>query len=57
MRIRLHGTEAEIAAALTALTKIFNIRYISRRHPDRAPSTLERIYLDAAPRASKEARQ
>ncbi|WP_407566885.1 DUF3970 family protein [Polymorphospora sp. A560] len=50
MRIRLHGTSSEMTAALAALAKTFNIRYVSRRYPDRSPSTLERIYLDATPR-------
>ncbi|MEV0727721.1 hypothetical protein [Polymorphospora sp. NPDC050346] len=50
MRIRLHGTPTEITATLTALAATLDIRTVSRRYPDRPPSTLERIYLDASPR-------
>ncbi|SCL14068.1 hypothetical protein [Micromonospora inyonensis] len=50
MRIRLHGTPAETAAALTALAHVLTIRTISRPYPDRPPSTRHRIYLDATPR-------
>ena len=50
MRIRLHGTPEEAAELLTALTKVLTIHTISRPYPDRPPSTLHRIYLDAAPK-------
>jgi hypothetical protein len=50
MRIRLHGTRVETAAALTALARVFTIHQISRSYPDRPPSTRHRIYLDATPR-------
>jgi hypothetical protein len=50
MRLRLHGTPAENRAMLAALSTVLEIRTISRPYPDRPPSTLERIYLDATPR-------
>jgi len=50
VRLRLHGTPAENAAALAALATVLEIRDISRPYPDRPPSTLERIYLEAVPR-------
>lgn len=49
MRIRLHGTPAENAAVLAALTTTLEIRTVSRSYPDRQPSTLERIYLEVQP--------
>ncbi|MEV0611113.1 hypothetical protein AB0I61_32675 [Polymorphospora rubra] len=53
VRIRLHGTPAEITATLAAT---LDIHTISRRYRDRPPSTLERIYLDASPRRTKESK-
>jgi hypothetical protein len=50
MRIRLHGTPIENAAALAKLDRVLVIRTVSRPYPDRPPSTLERIYIDAYPR-------
>ncbi|MER7894364.1 hypothetical protein ABTX15_31625 [Micromonospora sp. NPDC094482] len=50
MRIRLHGTPAETAAALAALTRVLHIRSVSRPHPDRRSPMFQRIYLDATPR-------
>ncbi|MFY1689063.1 hypothetical protein [Plantactinospora sp. WMMB782] len=50
MRIRLHGTPTETAATLAALARVLDIRHQSRPYPDRPPSTLHRIYLDATPR-------
>jgi hypothetical protein len=49
MRIRLHGTPAENTATLAALAEVLDIHATSRPHPDRPPSTLERIYIDAVP--------
>lgn len=57
MRLRLHGTPAENRAMLAALADALDIRTISRSYPDRPPSTLERIYLDAVPRDRKDTRQ
>ena len=50
MKIRLHGTPDEVDAALAALEGGFEVRDASRPYPDRAPSTLQRVYVDAAPR-------
>ncbi|MEU3457112.1 hypothetical protein ABZ671_26435 [Micromonospora sp. NPDC006766] len=55
MRIRLHGTPAETAAALDALAQVLHIRSVSRPYPDRRSPMFQRIYLDAAPR--KDARR
>jgi hypothetical protein len=54
MRLRLHGSPAENRAMLATLAAVLDIRTVSRSYPDRSPSTLERIYLDAVPRARKE---
>ena len=56
MRLRLHGTRSELAATLAALAEVLDIQAISRPYPDRPPSTLERIYLDAVPHNGKEPR-
>ncbi|WP_202902342.1 hypothetical protein [Salinispora pacifica] len=50
MRIRLHGTSAETATALTAITQVLHIRQISRPSPDHRPPMFQRIYLHATPR-------
>lgn len=50
MRIRLHGTPAETAAALAVLARVLDIRSVSRPYPDRQSSMFQRIYLDATPR-------
>lgn len=57
MRIRLHGTPAETTVTLAALAEVLDIRTVSRPYPDRPPSTLERVYVDADPRTPKESRQ
>ena len=56
VRIRLHGTPTEMAAAIAALGQVLNIHTISRPYPDRPPSTLERIYIDADPRDPEDSR-
>ncbi|WP_168215336.1 hypothetical protein [Micromonospora sp. MH33] len=50
MRIRLHGTPAETAAALAALTQVLHIQQVSRPYPDRRSPMFQRIYLHATPR-------
>ncbi|RNI02239.1 hypothetical protein EEZ25_12625 [Micromonospora aurantiaca] len=50
VRIRLHGTPAETAAALAALAQVLHIRHVSRPYPDHRSPMFQRIYLDAAPR-------
>jgi hypothetical protein len=53
VRIRLHGAPAEIAATLAALAQVLDIAQISRPYPDRPPSTLQRVYLDASSRQTE----
>ncbi|MFJ6195764.1 hypothetical protein [Micromonospora sp. NPDC092111] len=50
MRIRLHGTPAETAAALDALARVLHIRHVSPPYPDRHSPMFQRIYLHATPR-------
>lgn len=50
MRIRLHGTPAETAAALAAIARGLHIHQISRPYPDRRSPIFQRIYLDVIPR-------
>lgn len=51
MRIRLHGTADETSRVLAAIRAVLDIRDVSRAYPDRPPSTLQRTYVDATPRA------
>jgi hypothetical protein len=46
VRLRLHGTPAEVAAALPLLAACFEVAKQSRSYPDRPPSRLVRVYLD-----------
>ncbi|MEO3776732.1 hypothetical protein ABGB16_07735 [Micromonospora sp. B11E3] len=55
VRIRLHGTPAETAAALAAIAQVLHIQQVSRPYPDRRSPMFQRIYLDATPR--KDARR
>ncbi|MGH9209865.1 MAG: hypothetical protein ACRD2C_04195 [Acidimicrobiales bacterium] len=50
MKIRLHCTADELPAALAALAAGFDVREVSRAYPDRAPSRLVRVYVEAVPR-------
>ncbi|MFF0152624.1 hypothetical protein [Micromonospora sp. NPDC005203] len=50
MRIRLHGTPTETAAALDAIARVLHIQQVSRPYPDRRSPLLQRIYLHATPR-------
>lgn len=50
MRIRLHGTPTETAAALAAITQVLHIQHVSRPYPDHRHPMFQRIYLDATPR-------
>ncbi|WP_189112081.1 hypothetical protein [Pilimelia terevasa] len=56
MRIRLHGTPADIAAALPVLAEVLDIHTVSRTYTDRTTSTHARVYLDAEPRPTREDR-
>jgi hypothetical protein len=46
VRLHLHGTPTEVAAALPLLSACFEVVDQSRPYPDRAPSRLVRVYLD-----------
>jgi hypothetical protein len=46
VRLRLHGTPAEVASALPRLAACFELVDQSRPYPDRPPSRLVRVYLD-----------
>jgi hypothetical protein len=52
VRLRLHGTPAEITAALPLLRAAFHVADESRPYPDRPPSRLVRVYLDLRPPAA-----
>jgi hypothetical protein len=54
MRLRPHGAPCENRAVLAALATVLDIRTVSRSYPDRPPSVLERIYIEAAPRRTAE---
>jgi len=54
VRLRLHGTRSENQAMLTALAALLDIQTVSRPYPDRPPSTLERIHIDAVIRNQDE---
>lgn len=53
MKIRLHATRDEVPAVLSALAAGFEVREVSRSYPDRAPSTLVRVYIEAEPRPER----
>jgi hypothetical protein len=46
VRLRLHGTPAEVATALPLLAACFEVVDQSRPYPDRPPRRLVRVYLD-----------
>jgi hypothetical protein len=49
MKLRLHGTPSEVAAALARLRACFEVTNESRPYPDRPLSRLVRVYLDLGP--------
>jgi hypothetical protein len=49
MRLRLHGTPAEVTEALARLRACFEVADESRPYADRPPSRLVRVYLDLRP--------
>jgi len=57
VEIRLRGTPQETRDTLAILATVLHIRSISRAYPGRTPSTSERVYLDAAPRANTDGAQ
>ncbi|WP_406640457.1 hypothetical protein [Amycolatopsis sp. WGS_07] len=48
MRIRLMGTEAEIAAVAERLASVLEVQEISEFYPNRGASVLGRVYLTVA---------
>lgn len=48
MRIRLMGTEDEIAAIAERLATVLDVREVSDFYPNRGASKLGRVYLDVA---------
>ena len=46
MKLRLHGTPAEITAALPLLRAVLEVVDQSRPYPDRPPSRLVRVYVE-----------
>jgi hypothetical protein len=46
MKVRLHGTPAEVAAATRRLVEVLDVVAVSQPYPDRGPSVLVRVYLE-----------
>lgn len=53
MKIRLYGTPEECEEAVGLLGSIMLIRSVSEPYPDRGPSVLVRVYVDAIPRGGR----
>lgn len=48
MKIRLEGTEAEIAAAAARIATVLDVQDASSFYPNRGASSLGRVYLTVA---------
>jgi hypothetical protein len=46
MKVRLHSTPAEVAAATRRLVEVLDVVAVSDPYPDRGPSVLVRVYLE-----------
>jgi hypothetical protein len=46
MKLRLHGTQAEVAEASRRLVQVLDVVAVSPPHPDRGASVLVRVYLE-----------
>ena len=46
MKVRLHGTPAEVAAAAERIGTVLAVVAVSAAYPDRGESRLVRVYLD-----------
>jgi hypothetical protein len=46
VKVRLHGTPAEVAEATRRLAEAFDVVAVSRPYPDRGTSVLVRVYLE-----------
>ena len=47
MKLRLHGTRAEVAEATRRLVQVLDVVAVSGLYPDRGASVLVRAYLEA----------
>lgn len=47
MKLRLHGTPPECQEAARRLAEVFQVVAVSPPYPDRGPSTLVRVYIEA----------
>ncbi len=46
MKLRLHGTPAEVAAATRQLVEVLDVVAVNGPYPDRGTSVLVRVYLE-----------
>jgi hypothetical protein len=46
VKVRLHGTAAEVAEAARRLVEAFDVVAVSEPYPDRGASVLVRVYLE-----------
>lgn len=46
MKLRLHGTQAEVAEATRRLLEVLEVVAVSLPYPDRGASVLVRVYLE-----------
>jgi hypothetical protein len=46
VKLRLHGTPAEVDQATRRLVEILEVVALSQPYPDRGPSVLVRVYLE-----------
>ncbi|HEX8134359.1 MAG TPA: hypothetical protein VF880_13140 [Actinomycetes bacterium] len=46
MKVRLHGTRAEVAEATRRLVEVLDVVSVSQPYPDRGASVLVRAYLE-----------
>jgi hypothetical protein len=46
VKLRLHGTPAEVAEATRRLVGVLDVVSVSEPYPDRGPSRLVRVYLE-----------
>jgi hypothetical protein len=46
VKVRLHGTRAEVTEATRRLVKVVDVVAISEPYPDRGASLLVRVYLE-----------
>ena len=53
IKIRLHGTAAEIMTATKAIKEQFNVFNETEPYADRGKSLYSRVYIDAEPKAPK----